>query len=95
MSKYPLIGLLLAAIASGSSAALPPKYLAVKDFKRCLAVQQFATYRAWCMPTAQPESCPAASWAELIALTGNDRIPACPATAASTTPPAQAKPGGR
>ena len=92
MSKYPLLGLLLAAIASASAAALPPKYLAIKDFKQCLAVQEFATYRAWCLPAAKPESCPAASWAELTALTGSDRIPDCPATTKPATPPTQAKP---
>ena len=87
MSKYPLIGLLLAAIASASAAALPPKYLGIKDFKQCLAVHQFATYRAWCMPAAQPEGCPAASWAELTALTGKDRLPDCAAPTPATVPP--------
>ena len=94
MSKHQLSGLLLAAIASASIAALPPKYLAIKDFKQCLAVQQFSTYRAWCMPAAQPESCPATSWAELNALTGSDRVPACPA--ATNHPPAPAQqPSGK
>ena len=92
MSKYQLSGLLLAAIASASIAALPPKYLAIKDFKQCLAVREFGTYRAWCMPAAKPESCPATSWSELNALTGSDRIPDCPTTTEPATPPAQAKP---
>ena len=91
MSKHQLSGLLLAAIATTSVAALPPKYLAVKDFKQCLAVQKFSTYRAWCMPAGQPASCPATSWAELNALTGSDRVPDCPTPTTATAPPS-AKP---
>lgn len=91
MSKNPLIGLLLAAVASASFAALPPKYLGVKDFKHCLATQQSSGYRAWCLPTQQPERCPATSWQELKAHTGNDRVPDCPA-AADRSPPAPAQP---
>lgn len=91
MSKRPLIGLLLAAVASASSAALPPKYLGVKDFKLCLATRQSNGYRAWCMPAQQPERCPAASWQELKALAGNDRVPDCPA-AADRSPPEPAQP---
>ena len=89
MSKHQVTGLLLAAVATASVAALPPKYLGIKDFKRCLAVRQFATYRAWCMPAAQPESCPAASWAELKALTASERVPACPSAANPLPEPAQ------
>ena len=94
MSKHQLTGLLLAAIASASAAALPPKYLAVKDFKQCLAVQEFGTYRAWCMPAQQPASCPAPSWAELTALAGNDRVPDCPSAANLPPEPAQ-QPSGK
>ena len=87
MSKNPLIGLLLAAVASISFAALPPKYLGIKDFKLCLATQQSNGYRAWCLPAQQPERCPAASWQELKALTGSDRVPDCPVQSTETTPP--------
>jgi hypothetical protein len=100
MSKHPLIGLLLAtiasaSIASASIAALPPKYLAIKDFKQCLAVQQFSTYRAWCLPAQQPASCPATSWQELKALAGNDRVPDCPAAADRPPPEPAQSPGGK
>ena len=62
MLKNSLIGFLLATVALDSAAALPPKYLAVKDFRRCLATQQIGSYRTWCIPAAKPESCPATSW---------------------------------
>ena len=94
MSKYQLSGLLLAAIASTSIAALPPKYLAVKDFKQCLAVQESGTYHAWCLPPAKPQNCPTASWDELKALTGNDRVPDCPAATNQRPEPAQ-QPSGK
>ena len=68
----------LLAAATNSAAALPPKYLAVQDFKACLSTQQISTYRAWCMPAKKPENCPAASWAQLKALRGTDQVPACP-----------------
>ena len=83
-----LIGLLLATTTSHSSAALPPKYLGVKDFKQCLATQPIDTYRVWCMPEQKPEACPAASWKELQALDGRDRIINC---TADTNQPAPVK----
>ena len=83
-----LIGLLLATTTSHSSAALPPKYLGVKDFKQCLATQPIDTYRVWCMPEQKPEACPAASWMELQALDGRDRIINC---TADTNQPAPVK----
>ena len=48
-------------------------------------------YRAWCMPAQQPQRCPAASWQELKALAGNDRVPDCP-PAADRSPPEPAQP---
>ncbi|SFM93714.1 hypothetical protein SAMN05660284_00026 [Formivibrio citricus] len=76
--------IVFAAVTASSSAALPPKYLGIKDFKLCLATQEINTYRAWCMPAGKPESCPAASWEQLKALTGTDKLPDCPA--GSTAP---------
>ena len=83
-----LIGLLLATTTSHSSAALPPKYLGIKDFKQCLATQPIDTYRVWCMPEQKPEACPATSWKELQALDGRDRIINC---TADTNQPAPVK----
>ncbi|MBS1229503.1 MAG: hypothetical protein H6R17_2780 [Proteobacteria bacterium] len=93
MLKNSLIALLLACVTFASSAALPPKYLGIKDFKQCLAVQQIGSYRAWCMPSEKPQSCPAASWDELKALAGSDRIPDCPieSTASPAAKPSESK----
>jgi hypothetical protein len=54
-----------------------PKYLSIAQFKRCLATEAHATYQSLCMPAAQPEACPAASWAQLSALQGTDKVPDC------------------
>jgi len=95
MLKNSLIALLLASVTSASSAVLPPKYLAVKDFKQCLATQQINSYSAWCMPSEKPQSCPQASWDELKALTGADRVPDCPADSDLATSTPAAKPTDR
>jgi len=80
------IAVLLSATTFHASAALPPKYLGVKDFKQCLATQPIDTYRVWCMPEQKPEACPAASWNELKALDGRDRIINCSADTTVPTP---------
>jgi hypothetical protein len=64
--------------ASASASALPPKYLAVPAFRECLAQQQVRSYTAWCLPSSRPDLCPADSWGRLNALTGIDKLPACP-----------------
>jgi len=85
------VGLLLASVTLGSAAALPPKYLGIKDFKLCLATQEISSYRAWCMPSEKPENCPATSWKELKALTGTDKLPDCPANSGLSGPLPTAK----
>jgi hypothetical protein len=70
--------LLLAGVASASHAALPPKYLQVKNFTQCLGKHQVDAYVGWCMPAKKSESCPAASWKQLKALAGKDKLPNCP-----------------
>jgi len=92
MLKNSLIGFLLASVVLDSAAALPPKYLEVKDFRRCLATQQIGSYRAWCIPAAKPESCPATSWDQLQALGGKDQVPDCPARSDLAAPPSAVKP---
>ena len=64
---------------SGTSAltALPPAYLQVTDFQRCLGEQTVETHRQWCLPVARPAQCPEASWLQLNQLQGRDRVPAC------------------
>jgi leader peptidase (prepilin peptidase) / N-methyltransferase len=44
---------------------LPPAYLAVADFKKCLATQSMGTWEAYCLPETKPDSCPQASWDSL------------------------------
>ena len=82
-----LMGLMSASVALNSSAALPPKYLGVQDFKQCLGIQQIRTFSVWCLPAEKPEGCPATSWEELKALTGPDKIPDCPSGSDTATPP--------
>lgn len=89
MLKNPLltiVGLMFASVAISSSAALPPKYLGIKDFKQCLATQETNTYRSWCMPAEKQGSCPSTSWEQLKALTGIDKVPDCPSEPTVATP---------
>lgn len=92
MLKNSLIGFLLATVVLDSAAALPPKYLEVKDFRRCLATQQIGSYRTWCILAAKPENCPATSWYQLQALGGKNQVPDCPARSDLAAPPSAAKP---
>jgi hypothetical protein len=73
--------------AAPAAAALPPKYLLVPDFRQCLAEQQLSSYTAWCLPSSRPDLCPADSWGRLNALTGIDKLPACPNPKPSESPP--------
>lgn len=82
---------MFAAVAINSSAAFPPKYLGIKDFKQCLATQKFDTYEAWCMPAKKLEGCPATSWKQLKALTGEDKLPKCPSDSNLVSPSPAAK----
>ncbi|STQ91163.1 hypothetical protein EV682_103349 [Iodobacter fluviatilis] len=66
-----------AGTAVNSAAALPPKYLEIKDFKKCLKDKAVDSYYILCMPDKKPATCPRASWKQLNALTANDRVPAC------------------
>lgn len=81
-----LSGMLFACVATGSTAALPPKYLGIEDFKLCLGTQDNTTYRSWCIPAEKPASCPAASWEQLRALAGADKLPDCPAGSSAAHP---------
>lgn len=68
---------LLACCASSALAVTPPKYLAVKDFKQCLAEQQHGSYTTWCLPPKRAKACPRASWKQLRGLKGEDALPPC------------------
>jgi hypothetical protein len=68
---------LIAGLSANSFAALPPKYLQIKDFKKCVKEKEVDSYRIVCMPEKKLTACPRASWKQLNALTENDKIPAC------------------
>lgn len=81
MFKYLSViaaAMVFAAFAGSSSAVTPPKYLEIKDFKLCLAIQKFDTWEGWCMPAQKPGTCPAESWQQLNALEGEDKLSPCP-----------------
>lgn len=67
----------LAALTVTSFAALPPKYLEVKAFDKCLAEQQQSGFQTWCLPAKKAAACPATSWKQLRALKGPDAVPHC------------------
>lgn len=58
-------------------AVLPPKYLSVTDFQKCLATKNMGTWQAWCMPATKLNECPDDSWKQLSDLVGKDRVPSC------------------
>ncbi len=72
-----LVGWLLPVAVIPGFAALPPKYLEIPQFDRCLAEQDQGGYRTWCLPDARPAACPEASWKALEALRGGDQVPPC------------------
>jgi len=77
LSLHFVLATTLMTIVTSSFAVLPPKYLGIKDFDKCLADKQIDTYRAWCIPARKPNDCPKSSWKQLRALSGQDRIPRC------------------
>lgn len=42
-----------------------PEYLSVRDFKKCLAVQDYRGWQGYCLPEEQPKDCPDDSWDKL------------------------------
>jgi hypothetical protein len=74
------MSLLLTILAPIASATLPPRYLSVPQFQKCLATQDRDGYRAWCMPAIRPRLCPVKSWHRLMSLDASDAVPRCPAT---------------
>lgn len=74
-----LLGLVFTLNAFGAEAVgmMPPKYLEIPDFKKCLADKDMGTYTALCMPAKRVKECPRKSWRALKKLTGDDKVPAC------------------
>ena len=56
---------------------LPPAYLKVKQFKRCLGQSNQGTWQAWCLPSKRPQACPTSSWQQLNQSPYNDGLTAC------------------
>jgi hypothetical protein len=48
-------------------AVLPPKYLTVPAFDKCLKEKKVDSHTAWCLPKNKPVTCPKESWAKLSA----------------------------
>ena len=42
-----------------------PAYLKVKNFKKCLAVEDYRGWQGYCLPPKQPKDCPKKSWKKL------------------------------
>lgn len=72
-----VLGCALATAAASSFAVLPPQYLGVKSFQKCLTTEPQGTAKAWCTPARKPATCPKASWKQLGALKGADQVPSC------------------
>lgn len=75
--KQWLLGVLLVGIMANGFAVLPPKYLGVPDFQKCLSTKNMGTWQSLCMPASKPDQCPDNSWTQLNGLTGKDRVPSC------------------
>ncbi len=74
-----ILGLCLAMVCVFCAAALPPQYLQVDKFQKCLAQESKGSYSAWCMPSKRMKACPKASWKQLGELKGRDAVPPCAA----------------
>lgn len=77
LSLHLVLATTLMTMVTSSFAVLPPKYLGIKDFDKCLTDRQVDTYRALCIPASKPKACPRLSWKQLRSLKGQDRIPRC------------------
>lgn len=64
-------------IIANGFAVLPPKYLSVANFQKCLATKNMGTWQSWCMPVKKPNACPDDSWKQLNGFIGKDRVPQC------------------
>ena len=71
------LSFLTLALATSSFAALPPKYLGVKDFDKCLSELKVDTYSVRCMPSKKPKACPSTSWKKLNNLSSAEKLLVC------------------
>ena len=75
--RLAALATILYAVAAGLLAALPPKYLGIAEFQKCLSEKEMGSYRMRCLPAEKPAACPADSWRQLSELTGADKVPSC------------------
>ena len=45
--------------------ALPPKYLSVPGFQKCLSKKDMGSWQSWCIPVAKNAACELSSWQQL------------------------------
>jgi deoxyribonuclease-1 len=57
----------------GGSKALPPKYLSVPGFKKCLSEKSMGTWTSICLPSKMPSPCAIDSWKQLTKMD----LPSC------------------
>jgi hypothetical protein len=52
-------------LVGNNKASLPPKYLSVPDFQKCLSQKNMGTWKSWCLPENKLKGCPSSSWDKL------------------------------
>ena len=50
----------------GGKGGLPPAYLDVDGFKKCMGTKDMGGWSSYCMPTNKPYNCQLSSWDELV-----------------------------
>lgn len=78
--KYFLLIIFAIGVLTAEAAAinvLPPKYLSVKNFQKCLGTKSMGTWNSWCIPKHKPLFCPKSSWEALNNLQKTEPMPKC------------------
>ncbi|KAL3121869.1 hypothetical protein niasHT_000434 [Heterodera trifolii] len=57
--------------------ALPPKYLQIRDYRKCTGIKDAGGWASLCLPSRQKAFCPDIAWNALNSLGENDRFPFC------------------
>ncbi len=61
----------------GGNAVLPPKYLSIDGWQKCIGKKDMGTWKAICMPKSKPAACSDNAWKQFTGLTGKDKVPDC------------------
>lgn len=67
LKPFISVSLLLASF-SIIAGGMPPKYMAVEDYDKCVKSYATDNGRAVCIPLKKPKACPKDSWKELKGL---------------------------